>query len=212
MVFTPEDLLKMLLAMVVGGLIGAEREYREKTAGFRTIIFIILGATIFTILSIKIGGSANPDRIASNIVTGIGFLGAGAILKDQFGVTGLTTAATVWFSAALGMGIGAGYYVISGMGTAFAMVVLWIFPRLVSWIDKRRMVRVYEVIVMHDFEKFEAVEMLFMQSGLRVLHHNTTKSKKALTCTWHLVGTPEKQEALVDKLLQNPDVEELKYH
>jgi putative Mg2+ transporter-C (MgtC) family protein len=211
MVFTPEDLLKMLLALVAGGLIGAEREYREKTAGFRTIIFITLGGTIFTLLSIKIGGSGNPDRIASNIVTGIGFLGAGAILKDQFGVTGLTTAATVWFSAALGMGIGGGYYEIAILGTVFAMIVLWIFPRLQAWIDRRRMVRLYEVIVARDFEKLAEIDKIFSQSGLRVLHHSTTKTKKTLTCTWHLVGKPEKQEALVDKLLQNPDIREFKY-
>ncbi len=211
MVFTAEDLLKIGLAVLIGGLIGAEREYREKVAGFRTIIFICLGATIFTLLSIKIGGSGNPDRIASNIVTGIGFLGAGAILKDQFGVTGLTTAATVWYSAALGMAVGGGYYEISILGTVMAMIVLWIFPRLQGWIDKRRMVRQYDVIVAHDFEKFAEVENLFMQSGLRVLHHRKTKTKKTLCCTWHVVGTPEKQEALVDKLLQNPDVRDIKY-
>ena len=97
----------MLLAMLIGGLIGAEREFRDKAAGFRTIIFICVGSTMFTILSAKIGGAQDPSRIAASIVTGVGFIGAGAILQERERVIGLTTASTIWIAAALGMGIGA---------------------------------------------------------------------------------------------------------
>ena len=77
----PEDVLKILLAVLIGGLIGAEREYRDKAAGFRTIILICVGATLFTILSFRLGGDGDPTRIAANIVSGVGFLGVGAILR-----------------------------------------------------------------------------------------------------------------------------------
>src|ERR1700730_3277484 len=101
----PHDIIiKLLLAVVIGGVIGAEREYRSKSAGFRTLTLICLGSTIFTIFSQIIGagagpGTGNPDRIASNIVTGIGFVGAGVIFKgDNSGskVSGITTAAMIW--------------------------------------------------------------------------------------------------------------------
>src|SRR6187551_1440768 len=97
-------LFRFLLVIIVGGLIGAEREYRSKSAGFRTMILICLGSFLFTTFSIHISGGTN-DRIASNIVTGIGFLGAGVIFKSDNRVNGITTAATIWAVAALGMGI-----------------------------------------------------------------------------------------------------------
>ena len=93
--FIPIEIRQILLAAVLGAFIGAEREYRNKSAGFRTVILITVGSAIITILSIHIGGN-NPDRIAANIVQGIGFLGAGAIFRDENRVSGLTTAATIW--------------------------------------------------------------------------------------------------------------------
>src|SRR3981189_2650925 len=98
MVVTEDIILKLALAIVLGGVLGAEREYRSKSAGFRTLPVICVGATLFTIFSQIIGGPGNPDRIASNIVTGIGFVGAGVIFKsDSFGrVNGITTAAMIW--------------------------------------------------------------------------------------------------------------------
>jgi putative Mg2+ transporter-C (MgtC) family protein len=89
-------LLQLLMVIVVGGLIGAEREYHSKNAGFRTMILICLGSFLFTTFSIHISGSSS-DRIASNIVTGIGFLGAGVIFKSDNRINGITTAATIWY-------------------------------------------------------------------------------------------------------------------
>src|ERR1700743_1822320 len=108
---TSDIILKLLLAVLIGGVLGAEREYRSKSAGFRTLTMICLGATIFTIFSQIVGGAGNPDRIASNIVTGIGFVGAGVVFKGDgtTRVNGITTAAMIWVTAALGMAIGAGY-------------------------------------------------------------------------------------------------------
>src|ERR1041384_3799235 len=102
------NLIKLGMAVLVGGLIGSERELRVKAAGFRTIILITVGSALFTIFSISIDPDHNRTTIAGNIVQGIGFLGAGAIIREGGRVGGLTTAATIWLSAALGMGIGAG--------------------------------------------------------------------------------------------------------
>lgn len=90
-----EIIIRFLLAILWGGLVGAEREYKGKAAGFRTTIMISFGACFFTIMSIAIGGDANPDRIASNIVTGLGFLCAGVIFKSDNHINGITTASTL---------------------------------------------------------------------------------------------------------------------
>src|SRR5437764_10570922 len=99
-------LIQLGLVILVGGLIGAEREHRSKSAGFRTMILICLGSYLFTLFS-RIISPGTPDRIASNIVTGIGFIGAGVIYKAESRINGITTAATIWITAALGVGIAA---------------------------------------------------------------------------------------------------------
>lgn len=102
-----QDMVAMLVSMICGGIIGFGREYRSKSAGFSTIILISLGSTIFTIVSRH--GVGTDDRISANIITGIGFIGAGVIFKDKISVSGLTTAAVIWTSAAIGMTTGIGY-------------------------------------------------------------------------------------------------------
>jgi putative Mg2+ transporter-C (MgtC) family protein len=116
MPFQPEDLLKIILAVAAGGLIGMEREFRDKAAGFRTLIFICIGAALFTILSSALAPSSDPNRIAAGMISGVGFLGAGVILREGGRVTGLTTAATIWLTAAIGMALGGGKYMLAGRG------------------------------------------------------------------------------------------------
>ena len=125
MLVESELVKRILLAAVIGGLIGAEREMRGRSAGFRTNILIAVGCAIFTIVSMTVSPSS-PDRIASNIVTGVGFLGAGAIMRGRATIHGLTTAATVWVNAALGTAAGAGLYrrAITGGATTLAVLVI----------------------------------------------------------------------------------------
>src|SRR2546425_2434337 len=121
---------KALLAIACGGLIGAEREMKRKPAGFRTNILICLGSMLFMWISAQVtlslgpGQSGDPGRIASQVVTGIGFLGAGTIIQSRGRVTGLTSAAMIWVVSAVGMTIGAGYSVIGVITTALVLLVL----------------------------------------------------------------------------------------
>jgi putative Mg2+ transporter-C (MgtC) family protein len=211
MTFTLDDVLRIVLAVIAGGLIGAEREYREKAAGFRTHILITLGAALFTIFSIKIGGTNSPDRIAANIVTGIGFLGAGSILRNEFGVTGLTTAATIWLTAAVGMGFGGGYYAESAAALLLIMAVLLLFPHVEAIIDRRRSARTYQVVIGLDFNKLNEIEAIFKQSGLRLSNHRHEKDADCISCVYSVYGAPEKHKLLVEKLLQDPEVKCFKY-
>ncbi|MBN1427379.1 MAG: MgtC/SapB family protein [Anaerolineae bacterium] len=210
MVISPEDLLKLGLAILVGGLIGAEREYHDKSAGFRTIIFICTGATLFTIFSIRLAGDSDPTRIAANIVSGVGFLGAGTILRDAGRVMGLTTAATIWLAAALGMGIGGGHYAFVGTATVAIMIVLWFFPSLERVIDNIRDHRAYEVVCPLAPEKFEEIEALFKSCGLKVLSRKRLKSGDAMQCTWEVAGAPKNHTAVAEKLFAHPDIREFR--
>jgi putative Mg2+ transporter-C (MgtC) family protein len=121
-------LLKALLAIACGGLIGVEREIKQKPAGFRTNILICVGSALFMWLSIHVGldlasGRGDPGRIAAQVVTGIGFIGAGTILHSRGHITGLTSAAMIWVVAAIGMAIGGGYHAVAILATLLILLV-----------------------------------------------------------------------------------------
>lgn len=124
------DLIKIGLSVLCGSIVGFEREYKNKSAGLRTMILICLGATIFTIVSQK-AGNLSDDRIAANIITGIGFIGAGVIFKDGLSVKGLTTASVIWVVASLGMLIGIANFTLSIILTVVIIGVLSLF----SWFE-----------------------------------------------------------------------------
>ena len=129
---------RLLLSALLGGLLGLEREWRQKSAGLRTNILIAMGSTLFTMMSIDVSAGSGGDstRIASGIVTGIGFLGAGAIMRTGAGVKGLTTAAMIWVNAAVGVAVGGGEYRLAVIATAVALVVLILLNPVENLIDR----------------------------------------------------------------------------
>jgi putative Mg2+ transporter-C (MgtC) family protein len=135
---------RLLLASLLGGLIGLEREKKGKAAGVRTNLLICMGAAFFTLLSAILAGDANPDkgRVASNIVQGIGFLGAGLILHNRNRVSGLTSAASVWVVASIGMACGAGLYGAAAVAAAVVIIAL----ELVGFLERRANIKNYSVI------------------------------------------------------------------
>ena len=211
MVFEMGDLLKIGLAIVAGGLIGLEREFRDKSAGFRTMIFICIGSTIFTILSARLAGDKDPTRIAANIVTGIGFLGAGAILREGLRITGLTTAATIWLTAAAGMAIGGAQYVMAGVVVIAALIVLWIFPHLEFAIDKIREEIAYEISCPADLERVAAIETEIRRLGLFIRSSQHTRQGEKMKCRWSVSGSPKKHASLQVFLFENKDVSDFTY-
>lgn len=145
-----EATLRLLMAMALGGVIGWQRESAEKPAGFRTHILVCVGAALFTLISAVgfFGSGADPARVASNIVVGIGFLGAGTIFRTGGTVQGLTTAASLWTVAAIGTAAGIGYYLGAAMATAIVMGVLTLFKVFESRIPRHGLGHV--IIVMAD--------------------------------------------------------------
>jgi len=208
--FSSEEILRLCIAVLIGGLIGTERELRDKAAGFRTIIFITVGAALFTMLSTRLGGPESPDRIAASIVSGVGFLGAGTILRDRGRVVGLTTASTIWLVAALGMCVGGGYLALAAAATALVLTILIFFPRLEERLDRASEVRTYEVISPLKPDLFGEFDNLIRCCGLRVGHSKKGRTGDRMICTWDVFGPPQGHEELARKLLVHPDVQEFR--
>jgi putative Mg2+ transporter-C (MgtC) family protein len=129
---------RLCLAAALGAVLGFEREWRQKYAGLRTNILIAIGSALFTMMSIDLSVSAGGDatRIAAQIVTGIGFLGAGAIMRTDSGIRGLTTAAMIWVNAAIGVAVGGGEYHLAIIATLVTLVVLILLNPVERWIDR----------------------------------------------------------------------------
>lgn len=210
-IFT-ENLIKLGIAILVGGIIGAEREFRDKAAGFRTLILITVGSTLFTIFSASMDPGFTRTRIAANIVTGIGFLGAGAIIREHGRIGGLTTAATIWLSAALGMGIGAGEINFVLIATFAILVILLVFPRLEIWIDHIRESRTYRITVAtSSVQAIDAIHQALESYGLQVYEHHQSKIGPTIVGTWHTIGAPKNHEKFVSTMLKDTQIEEFVY-
>lgn len=210
MVIYPEDILKLLLALALGGILGAERELRDKSAGLRTHMLICAGSTLFTIYSMRLAvaanGSADPTRIAAQIVSGIGFIGAGAILRDRGEIRGLTTASMIWIVAALGVGIGSGQYLYSTLATALILLTLVVFPYLEVMMGKIRQVYTYEVVTPASHDKYDALCEAFRQNGLHVLATRRNRQGDNMICTWTASGQKENHRKMNDLLFDDPEI------
>ncbi|WP_165871422.1 MgtC/SapB family protein [Flaviaesturariibacter flavus] len=206
-----EEILKQLgLVLLVGGLIGAEREFRSKSAGFRTMILICLGSWVFTSLSMTISHTTD-DRIASNIVTGIGFLGAGVIFKSDNRINGITTAATIWVAAALGMGIADGAYALVLCSTAVVLLVLWMLTTLERVMDRVNQSHTYRIVADYKENLLKEYEQLFDECNLSYKRLKRTKRGDSIIGMWYAQGTEKNHNKFTKQLMHHPSVREFEF-
>lgn len=198
------ELLLILISVILGLFIGAEREYRNKSAGLRTFILVCFGACLFTILSIKIG-VANPDRLAANIITGIGFLGAGVIFKGDNKIEGITTATTIWATASIGMAVGSGYVYIALLGTTLVLLVLSALTYLQNFIDNYNKVREYKIAVTGS-QDIKYCENIFKENHLRYQMLKQQYSQESFTVIWRLTGKNNHHEEVIRRLVDDPKI------
>jgi putative Mg2+ transporter-C (MgtC) family protein len=202
--------LQLLISFVIGTAIGLEREYRSKAAGLRTMIMICIGSTVFTEISISIGESS-PDRIASNIITGIGFLGAGVIFKDGLSINGITTATTIWIAAALGMAVGAGEYFIALAGSVVVLIVLSLFEHFQRIIVRIHQARSYKITFEEDETFVSLLEAEISKLKLRFHKARDIKNENDYTVVYEIFGGEKKLETFNLILKTMPQVKSYEY-
>lgn len=203
---------RVALALLAGCLLGLEREWRRKAAGIRTIALICMSSTLFTILSVQIGGVMSSDRIASNILTGVGFIGAGVIFRGGFTVDGITTAAAIWISAAIGMAIGVGDYMLA-LFTLIATIVvlagLSFAEELIVWGKEKKY---YAIRYRQHTLQTKALEQLFRDNHLQIKKITTAKTTESssgdviLEGKYELVGTLRNMSQMNDLLIANEHI------
>jgi putative Mg2+ transporter-C (MgtC) family protein len=205
-----ETALQLLISFVIGTAIGLEREYRSKAAGLRTMIMICFGSTIFTEISISIGESS-PDRIASTIITGIGFLGAGVIFKDGLTINGITTATTIWIAAALGMAVGAGEYFIALIGSVVVIIVLSLFENIQRAVVRLHQARSYKITFEGDGTFIAVLEKEIKKLQLEFHKARDIKNENDYMVLYEVYGREEKLETLNVFLKSMPQVKSYEY-
>jgi putative Mg2+ transporter-C (MgtC) family protein len=209
-----EVVLKLVLAIALGGLIGLEREASQKPAGFRTNILVCVGSTMMMTLSVLIiqakgGTSDSLVRMAAGVITGIGFLGGGAILHAQGTIAGLTTASTIWLVAGLGLVIGAGYYVPALIFTGLTVATLVLFRR-VEEIYLRKSQFHYHVRFKQRPYILSSLRKLALHHGLRLEKTTLREEGKSFLVTFYFSASEEKEQEFNQGLFELADIEELK--
>ena len=199
------DLTTMLVSVLCGGLLGIEREYLNKSAGLRTIVLICLGSTIFTMVSQRVSGS--EDRIAANIITGIGFIGAGVIFKENFNVRGLTSAAVIWISSAIGMVIGIREFYLAYILTFIVLIVLSGFAQLEGLMDFINHKRTYHITFQDDkLTNIELVMDMARDEKLKASIKHLSKTDSRLLVNFEIKGNKKHFQVLTEKFITKPEI------
>ncbi|HOG59049.1 MAG TPA: MgtC/SapB family protein [Anaerolineaceae bacterium] len=181
MISVGEMLLRLAVSMLLGGAIGFERERDSQPAGLRTHMILILGSCLAMILSINIGikNGTDPTRMAAQVISGVGFLGAGAILRSGFNVKGLTTATTVWTTAIIGLAVGYGYYWVGVFTTVLVLVVLTLVSIFERKFIRRNILRIVKVDAADNPHIFRNVRKEISRNTDEILSYKTQRSLKS---------------------------------
>lgn len=197
-------IIRLLIALVIGAVVGMERELKGKPAGIRTNMLMCIGSCLIMIISIEVarmaGRIADPGRIAAQVVTGIGFLCAGTIIRSRFHVAGLTTAATIWVLSALGLAIGAGYILLSFVGVVLIVLTL----TLISFAERAIIRRREGHIIQLDLESREGIIgtilEFFSVSEITSEAREVNRTGENWTAIFEYTSSPERHHELMERL------------
>lgn len=211
------EIQKVLVAAALGAVVGLEREWSGKPAGLRTLVLVSAGAALFTIVSYELAGLdtfevSDLTRVASNIVTGIGFIGAGIIFRGKGGVQGLTTAATVWICAAIGMVVGVGNYVLACASTVIVWLVLVGLQYLEYFLIRITETYTYKVRFHPDEHKVDVgYEDYFQGKDYKLRETKYHKNDSAVTVYWTVSASRKNHKTAINKLICDKAIEEMEY-
>src|SRR3989304_3137374 len=203
----PSIPLKLILAAVLGGMIGIEREIRDKPAGLRTNILICVGSTLFMSISTKVAEilGGDPTRIAAQIISGIGFLGAGAVLHSHGFVLGLTTAATIWVVAGVGMALGSGMYMVAVFVTAMSLVILYFLAFIENKIQGRKSYS-YALAVTDLHEALASINKVLQDNSVAAASFNFKKRAGHYRVWFNLLIPRETNLRIIQRLSEVPEI------
>ncbi|WPQ60831.1 MgtC/SapB family protein [Chitinophaga sancti] len=199
-------ILKVVVSCLTGALLGMEREFHHKAAGMRTLTLICVGSTLFTILSVELGMPGSPDRVASNILTGVGFIGAGVIFKGTYSIDGITTAATIWIAAALGIGVGMGHYTLVTIALILVLIVLQGLKVIEKWISKVQQKKT--VSISFDTSQTKDLDFLSIFKRFNMIHKHlmVSRSQNIVENRFEIKGNPADMKEMSHYLQNNPDI------
>src|SRR5437773_1839855 len=196
----PSIPIKLLLAAILGGIIGIEREIRDKPAGLRTNILICVGSTLFMSISTKVAQvlGGDPTRIAAQIISGIGFLGAGAVLQSHGFVLGLTTAATIWVVAGVGMALGSGMYMVAVFATAMSLITLYFLSFVEDRIQGRKMYS-YALVVSDLNRAMAAINGVLQENSVSAASFNFKKTADHYRLSFSLLVSRDRNIKIIQR-------------
>ncbi len=204
------DAVRLFVALILGGAIGLEREISDKAAGLRTNILICLGACLFAIVNVRMFDIRDAHLVAQ-IVAGVGFLGAGAIMRDGDRVVGLTTAATIWIVSAIGLAVGVGYFVLAATVTLMVLFVQLAFTQLDIMIDNWRERHTYRIVSKLDPGSIADISGSFRDCQVTVMRSKVMKKNNLYYSEWFTTGGRAGQDRVKRHLLESPTVLEVTY-
>lgn len=204
--------LRLLFAAAMGVFIGAERDYHHRPAGIRTSMFVCMATALFTILSYHLAqmwGDTGSTRIASNIVQGIGFLGAGAILKDNLGTVGMTTAATIFVEAAIGMACGGGLFAVAGLATGIVLFALIVIAVVTQKLNLKSSVILFRFTTSQADNVASEVQRLLSELRVPIRQFRTSMSGSNSVVEFQAEVNHSQELKIVSQLNRNGVVTEL---
>jgi putative Mg2+ transporter-C (MgtC) family protein len=202
-----ETYIIQIIAAAIGGLLlGFEREYKSKSAGLRTVPLITLGSCTFTIISQTIGNETSPDRIAANILTGVGFIGAGVVFKQNNTISGITTAATIWVAAAAGMAFGIENYQLGFSIVGTSLIILIGLKHLHDLITQKHITKVYHIIFKSRRPNFTLIEKLANEHSLTLVENKFVINEQDSEIEFIVKGSEKNLHSLNDNLIQLQEI------
>jgi putative Mg2+ transporter-C (MgtC) family protein len=209
---TETILLRLAFAALLGAAVGVERDLHRRPAGIRTSAFVCLASALFTILSVEIArlfGDSSTTRIASNLVQGIGFLGAGAILRERGGVSGLTTAATVFVEAAIGMAAGAGLYKVAGFTTGLVLFGLVVIGWASERFNLKARVMIFRFTTSHAENVAAELQQFLAELKIKMQHFRVSMAGAASIVEFEADVSYRQQEAILTRLSRSGIISEV---
>jgi putative Mg2+ transporter-C (MgtC) family protein len=207
-----EIVLKILLSAVLGGIIGFERELSRKDTGLLTCILIAVGSTLVTILSLKLGDiskSADPTTLTGHLITAIGLLGTGAIVRARFTAHGITTAAIIWVVAAVGISAGSGYYLTGLIVTAFVVLILTSLKYITNLLENQAQTFAYVIATEDRASVLIEIKKITRELDLKYIDSRLRKIDNGYEIEISLSTSKTKNEAFIEKVMQLPGVKEI---